>query len=90
MREVPASLSNYLDNIMFTYTHDTLRFFGVPVFTLIIASLFVAALAGLLLGIPRWKQTGAKIVVIASTLVLLAYALAIVLVLITVWIGSME
>jgi tetrahydromethanopterin S-methyltransferase subunit C len=75
---------------MFTYTHDTLRLFGIPVFTLIVISLFVAALAGLLLGIPRWKKTGAKIVVIASTLVLLAYALAIVLVLITVWIGSME
>jgi hypothetical protein len=74
---------------MFTFDHHTLRLFGIPVFTLFVGGLFVAALAGLLLGIPRWKKTGAKITVIVSTLVLLAFALATVFVLLTVWSGSM-
>ena len=74
---------------MFTFDHHTLRLFGIPVFTLIVGVLFVAAFAGLLLGIPQWKKTGAKIAVIASMLVLLAFALITVFVLITVWSGSM-
>jgi ABC-type microcin C transport system permease subunit YejB len=74
---------------MFTFDHHTLRLFGIPVFTLIVGVVFVAALVGLLLGIPRWKKTGAKIAVIASTLVLLGFALATVLVIITAWSGSM-
>jgi ABC-type microcin C transport system permease subunit YejB len=74
---------------MFTYDHHTLRLLGIPVFTLVVGTLFVAALAGLLLGIARWKKPGAKIAVIASTLVLLGFALVTVLVLITVWSGSM-
>jgi len=74
---------------MITYDHDTLRLFSIPVFTIIIGALFVAALAGLFFGIPRWKKTGAKIAVVASTLVLLIFAGAIVFVILTVSSGSM-
>jgi hypothetical protein len=74
---------------MFTYDHHTLQFLGIPVFTLLVGVLFVAALAGLLLGIPRWQKTGAKMAVIASALVLLAFAMAAVFVVLTVWSGSM-
>lgn len=74
---------------MFTYDHHTLRLLGIPVFTLIVGGLFIAALAGLLFGIPRWQKTSAKIAVIASALTLAAFALAAVFVLITVWSGSM-
>ena len=74
---------------MITDDHDTLRLFGIPLFTLIIGTLFVAAFSGLFLGIPKWKQTGAKIVVIASTMVLLAFAVAIGLAILTVSSGSM-
>jgi len=74
---------------MITYDHDTLRLFDIPVFTIIIGALFVAALAGLFFGIPRWKKTGAKIAVVASSLVLLIFAGAIVLAIFTVSSGSM-
>ena len=74
---------------MITDDHDTLRLFGIPLFTLIVGVLFVAALAGLFFGIPRWKKTGAKIAVIASSFVLLIFAVAIVLVILTVTSGSM-
>ena len=74
---------------MFTYDHYTLRLFGYPVFTLIVGAMFFAALAGLFYGIPRWAQSKGKITVIASTSVLLFFALAIVLVCYTVWSGSM-
>jgi hypothetical protein len=74
---------------MFTFDNHTLRLFGIPVFTLLVGVLFVTAVAGLLVGIPRWKKSGAKIAVIASTLVLLAFGLVTVFVLITVGSGSM-
>lgn len=74
---------------MFTFVNHTLRFFGIPVFSLLVGVLFVTAVAGLLVGIPRWKKSGAKIAVIASTLVLLAFAAVTAFVLITVWSGSM-
>ena len=74
---------------MFTYDHHTLLLFGVPVFTLVIGTLLGAALAGLAFGVFRWKQRSGKIVAIASALVLLGFALATVLVLITVASGSM-
>ena len=74
---------------MITYDHDTLRLFGIPLFTLIVGVLFVAALAGLLFGVPRWKKTGGKISVIATSFVLLIFAAAIVLVILTVRSGSM-
>ncbi len=74
---------------MITYDHETLRLFGIPLFTLIVGGLFAAALAGLFFGIPRWKKTGAKIAVIASALVLLVFAVAVLLVIITVRSGSM-
>jgi len=71
------------------YDHDTLRLFGIPLFTIIVGFMFVAALAGLFFGIPRWKKTGAKIAVVASTLMLLIFAGAFVLVILTVSSGSM-
>lgn len=74
---------------MFTYDHDTLRLFGYPVFTLIVGAVFLAALSGLFYGIPRWVKLKGKIAVIASTCVLLFFAVAIALVCFTVWSGSM-
>ena len=74
---------------MITYDHDTLRLFGIPLFTLIVGSVFLAALAGLSFGAFRWRQRTGKIVVIASAFVLLLFALAIMLVLITVGGGGM-
>jgi len=74
---------------MITYDHDTLRLFGIPLFTLIVGSVFLAALAGLSFGVFRWRQRAGKIAVIVSALVLLLFTLAILLVLITVGSGSM-
>jgi hypothetical protein len=74
---------------MITYDHDTLRLFGIPLFTLIVGSVFLAALAGLSFGVFQWKQRSGKIVAIASALILLLFALAMLLVLITVGSGSM-
>ena len=68
---------------------DSLPLVGLPLVTLVAGVLLIAALAGLIVGIPRWKKTGAKVAVIASALVLLGFALATVLVLLTVWSGSM-
>jgi hypothetical protein len=61
----------------------------LPIFTLIIAFIFFAAIALLIFGISRWKQTVGKIAVILSTIILLLFAVAIVLVLIAVGSGSM-
>lgn len=74
---------------MFTYDHDTLRLFGFPVFTLVIGAMFFAALGGLFYGIPRWAQARGKVAVVASTGVLLLFVLAMALVCLTVWSGSM-
>ncbi len=74
---------------MITYDHNTLRLFGLPLFTLIVGILFLAALAGLSFGIFRWRQRAGKIAAIASAVILLLFALAIMLVLITVGSGSM-
>jgi hypothetical protein len=74
---------------MITYDHDTLRLFGIPLFTLVVGIVFFAALAGLSFGVFRWRQRAGKIVVIASAFILLLFALAIMLVLITVGSGSM-
>lgn len=74
---------------MFTYDHDTLRLLGIPVFTLAVGIMFLAALAGLSFGVFRWRQRTGKILVIASAFVLLLFALATVLVLMTVRSGSM-
>jgi hypothetical protein len=75
--------------MMITYDHDTLRLVGIPLFTLIVGIVFLAALAGLIFGVFRWRQRTGKIVVIASAFILLLFALAIMLVLITVGSGSM-
>ncbi len=74
---------------MITYDHNTLRLFGIPLFTLVVAIVFLASLAGLCFGVFRWKQGAGKIVAIASAFVLLVFALAIMSVLITVGTGSM-
>ncbi len=74
---------------MITYDHHTLRFFGIPLFTLVVGIMFFAALAGLFVGVSRWRQPGGKIAVIASESILLLFALAIILVLVTVGSGSM-
>lgn len=74
---------------MITYDHGTLRLFGLPLFTLIVGIVFLAALAGLSFGLFRWRRRAGKIAAIASAFVLLLFALAIILVLITVESGSM-
>ena len=74
---------------MITYDHDTLRLFGIPLFTLVVGIVFLAALAGLSFGVLRWRERTGKIVVIASAFILLLFALAIMLVLITVGSGTM-
>ena len=74
---------------MITYDHHTLRLFGIPLFTLVVGILFFAALAGLFFGAPRWRQPAGKIAVIASAFILVLFALALLLVLITVGSGSM-
>ena len=74
---------------MLTYNHDTLRLFGIPLFTLVVGVILIAALAGLFFGFPRRKQLGGKIAVIASSIVLVIFALAVLLVIVTVGSGSM-
>jgi hypothetical protein len=74
---------------MITYDHDTLRLFGIPLFTLIVGVVFVAALAGLFFGIPRWRQPRGKIAVIASAFILLLFAVVISFALVTIESGSM-
>jgi hypothetical protein len=74
---------------MITYDHDTVRLVGIPLFTLIVGIVFLAALTGLSFGVFRWRQRIGKIVAIASAFILLLFAFAIMLVLITVGSGSM-
>jgi hypothetical protein len=74
---------------MITYDDHTLRLLGIPLFTLVVGVLFIAALAGLTVGVIRWRRRSGKALVIVSALVLLLYALAVVLVLLTVASGSM-
>lgn len=71
------------------YDHDTLRLLGIPLFTLLVGIVFLAALAGLSFGVFRWRQRIGKIVVIACAFILLLFALAFMFVLITVVSGSM-
>jgi hypothetical protein len=89
LNQIPAAGPNHLRNIMITYDRDTLRLFGIPLFTLVVGIVFLAALAGLVFGLFRWKQRTGKMVVIASAIILLLFALAIMLVLVTVGSGSM-
>lgn len=99
LRSTPGSLKWYLApeeiqramqaakapvRTMITYDHDTLRLFGMPLFTLVVGIFFLASLAALFFGLSRWKQPSGKIVVIASGVVLLLFALAIIFVLVTV------
>ena len=74
---------------MNTHEHTTLLLLGVPLFTLVAGLLFVAALAGLVIGLLRWKRRSGKVLVLASSLVLLLFALGVALVLLTVASGSM-
>ena len=75
--------------MMITCDHGTLCLFGIPVFILIVGSVFLAALAGLAFGVFRWRRRSGKIAAIASALILMVFALAIALVLFTVGSGSM-
>jgi hypothetical protein len=75
--------------MIITYDHDTLRLFGIPLFTVVVGIVFLAALAGLAFGVFRWRQRTGKILVIASAFILLLFALAIMLVLMTVGSGTM-
>jgi len=72
-----------------TYDHHTLRLLGIPLFTLVVGTMFFAALAALFFGVSRWRQPAGKIAVISSAFILLLFALAIALVLVTVGSGSM-
>ncbi len=74
---------------MLTYDHDTVRLFGIPLFILMVGVLFVAALAGLFFGIPRWRQPRGKIVVIASAFLLLLFAVVVSFALVTIESGRM-
>ena len=74
---------------MISYDHHTLRLFGIPLFTLVVGIVFFAALAALFFGISRWSRPIGKIAVIASAFILLLFALAIILVLVTIASGSM-
>lgn len=69
---------------MFTNDHHTFRFLGMPIFTILIALTFSAAIALLIFGISRWKQPAGKIAVILSAIILILFALAIILVLLAV------
>ena len=69
--------------------HHTPEIFGIPLFGLALGTLLLAALAGLILGIWKWKKPWGKVMVGSSVLVLLGFALVIVLVLLTVSSGSM-
>ncbi len=74
---------------MITFDHHTLRLFGIPLFTLVVGIMFLAAIAALYFGVSRWSQPSGKIAVIASTFILLLFVLAIILILVTVESGSM-
>ena len=74
---------------MITFDHSTLRLCGVPLFTLVVGIVFLVAITGLTYGIVRRKQRSGKIALLAAALVLLLFALAFILVLITVACGSM-
>lgn len=74
---------------MITYDHDARHVFGIPFFTLGVGVVLLGSLAALLFGVSRWKRPAGKIVVIGSSIVLLLFALAVVLVLVTVASGSM-
>lgn len=89
LNRTPANRSNHQHLVMIAYDHNTLRLFGIPAFTLVVGIIFLAALAGLSFGVFRWRQRTGKILVIASAFILLLFALAIMLVLVTVHSGSM-
>lgn len=74
---------------MITFEHETLRLCGVPVFSLVIGIVFLAAASGFLFGIARRKQPGGRLALIASASILLLAVVAIALVLLTVMSGSM-
>lgn len=62
---------------------------GIAPFTLTIEVAFLAALAGLALGVLRWRRRTGRILFFASAVIMLLFAVAILLVLITVGSGSM-
>ncbi len=72
-----------------TYDQHTLRLLGIPLFTLVIGTVFFVAILALVFGVARWRQPMGKIAVVISTFILLFFALVALLVLITVGSGSM-
>lgn len=74
---------------MITHDQSTLQLFSTPLLTIVVGLTLLAAVAGLVFGVRRWRQRSGKIVFVASALILLLFALALVLVLITVASGSM-
>lgn len=74
---------------MMTNDHDTLRLFGIPVFTIVISLLLLSAVTLFIWGVTHWKKATGKIAVVAAGLVLLATILAVVAILLTVATGSM-
>ncbi len=72
-----------------TYDQHTLRLLGIPLFTLVIGTVFFVALLALVFGVARWRQPIGKIAVVMSGFILLFFALVALLVLITVGSGSM-
>ena len=61
----------------------------MPSFAIAIGAAFVASLAGLAFGVLGWRRRTGKIVLFASAFVLLLFATAVMLVLMTVGSGSM-
>ncbi len=68
-------------------THTSLL--GIPLFTLVIGTVFFVAILALVFGVARWRQPIGKIAVVISGFILLFFALVALLVLITVGSGSM-
>ncbi|MFO1041015.1 MAG: hypothetical protein U0941_04470 [Planctomycetaceae bacterium] len=76
--------------IMITFDNQTLRLAGFPAFTLVVAIVFLAALAGLTIGVFNWRHPAGKISVLVSLLIMSLFAVAMTLVMITVESGSMN
>ena len=74
---------------MLTQSPPILALLGIPTFSLIVGLVIVAAIAALIIGVFRWRQTSGKVVAITAGVVLLSIASVGICVLITVWSGSM-
>jgi hypothetical protein len=66
-----------------------LAFLGVPIFSLVVGLVIVAAIAAFIFGFSRWRQSLGKVITITAATVLLSLVAVVICVLITVWSGSM-